>query len=101
MGKRRSKGSSEVEELRGILREKEKLIKQLLKRLGQSRKQAERLESLVPEESFIDDFRPIVEVVNKDLCPNCGKDIKPIDLGNRKLLNCNNCGYRKTEKNEG
>lgn len=90
--------TKQVEELKGDLRSKEKLIKQLKKQLGRVAKQA-RKDSLTKDSSNKDalleqSFEP--EEVLAEYCPKCNAPIKPTLLGNRKLYSCKKCGLRKT-----
>ena len=92
--------SKQVEELKGDLRSKEKLIKQLKKQLGRVAKQALKdsltKEASDTEELLAQSFEP--EEVLSEYCSKCNAAIKPILLGNRKLYNCKKCGQKSSHR---
>ncbi len=97
MTKKRS--NSELEHLRGKLREVTKLNKQLVKRIGRGRREYEKLAAnvdLMPVEEFVEDFEePKSEAIK---CDKCNKKVTLVELGNRTFYNCKACDFRKTMK---
>lgn len=91
----RDRKNKEVEELRGIIRQQAKRIKNLSKQKSRAEKLANKaIDYTTPDEPELIDETPI----NPDLsCSKCGKhDIKVIDLKIRLIYICQDCGQRKS-----
>lgn len=100
MGKK-SRGHSELEELRGLVRKLEAENRLLKKQLSRADKEVKK--AFETFTTFIDDVEPIVEQPTTSFeskCPKCSKKIKGIELGARILYSCTNedCRFRKTIK---
>lgn len=89
MGKRRGT-HSEIEFYKGKVKELEKLNKALRRRLRQLEKRSHQYEN-IPDES-----EEIIQIIETDMCPNCGKSkLGILDLNIRKFNVCTLCGFRK------
>lgn len=88
----KSRTHKDDEDLRGELREANKIIKALKKRL----RQLERSKHMW-EDNNLDDNEPVVEEKRPDSCPHCKTGtLMSVDLGIKHLWTCDSCEYRKT-----
>jgi hypothetical protein len=96
----KQKERSELEFLRGRVRELEALVKQLQKKASRSDKRKQQLENVVDEreEEAQQEVAKTFEVEVAELkCPSCGsKEFCQVLIGNRNLEMCDSCGHRKT-----
>jgi hypothetical protein len=91
MPKRRERSSDEY--YRGIIREKDKLIKSLQRRV----KHLEKREHLY-EDPSIDVIEDIQE---GESCPRCSKgELREIDLKHIIIVKCNSCEYNEKRKSK-
>ena len=98
---KKQRGHSELEEMRGQLREKDAIIKSLKKQLAKQGKQilhSEEQEELLKDVLIEEEMKKKKTILEKEKCPECGKTIDPIEIGPRKIIICKNCGYRKIVK---
>lgn len=92
----RSKGKSEVEHLRGVIRSQKAEIRNLKKQLGASNKLARRYVAETQENEWDE---PVAETERADRCPECSKGtISTVDLGVRSMDVCALCSYRRSRK---
>lgn len=93
MGKPKRKNKSELEYLRGIIRELEKENRQLRKRV----REVEKKEHFFEKEPELEIDQPKI-----DACPDCGKGTVNlvIALDHISVFECNICNYRKSLKRE-
>jgi methionyl-tRNA synthetase len=96
---RNIKNRDELERLRGLNRNLEKQNKQLRKQLARSTKAVDKLIPLVDKEPEVE--MPEVEPLDAAKCDKCNAKVTPIDMGNRKVLICKKCNYRKSMKSNG
>jgi ribosomal protein L37AE/L43A len=91
----KKKSRSEVEYLRGLIRQQLKEIKKLKKQNNRNTKRKVAIDSWeVPEQ----EEQP--KVLAKNKCPKCNsEDVKTLNLGIKKILVCNECNFRKTITN--
>lgn len=97
---KKDKGEGELESLRGIVRNQKALIKNLRKELARVHKRKHQYENYLDdvEEQHLEEECKDAELVRKK-CPTCSKgDIVLVDLGIRKIYNCNNCEFREVKK---
>lgn len=97
MSRRRDK--SEVEHLKGIIRKLQSENRHLRRQAKSVQRQQVRIEEWV--EDVIEAYEgEEVPPPPPDHCPECAskEDYTKTDLGNRMLLWCKICGFRKTEK---
>ena len=95
------KDRSETEMLRGENKKLRSEIRQLRKILGRFQKQAHRVEELEDLFENIDLFeeQQVKEIKEIFTCPLCSKgNLIKTNLGNRKLITCDSCKFRRTEK---
>lgn len=97
MSKKRDR--SEVEHLRGVVKNQRSLIKHLKKEVGRSQKREHRVEDLeeILAEEMLEEQHQEKEYVKDDKCPQCKTKVELVDLGPKKLIICQSCGYRKTK----
>ncbi len=93
----KSRTRSEVEHLKGIIKELKKEIgrKEKLERRYQDleSKEAEALEREAAEK-----YKESVPI--KDRCPNCRGELQCVEIGVVKLITCDNCKYRVTKRSK-
>lgn len=95
MAKKREK--SEVEYLRGIVKNQRSIIKHLQKEVSRGKKRQHQ-EELIAEELLEDEFKE-QEIIATNSCPECFKGkIETVDLGARKMTICDSCKFRKIRK---
>lgn len=85
-----------IQELRSIIQQKDKQIRQLRRELSKQRKVEEDYEDLVEE---VEALRP-PEASPIQKCPDCSFPLKRLELGKFTLIHCQNCPFRKREKPE-
>ena len=102
----RSRDRSEVERLKGIIREQRSVIKALKKEAGRLNKrshQYEDIEEKLAEHHLFEEEREKEEVektetTSKGQCPKCGEDLKEVAFGTYTYLFCTKgpriCKYR-------
>ena len=94
------KTKSEVEYLRGIVRELRSENKHLKKMVSRGNKELSRLETQVTESEDEDDQDTSITVHDpKTACPVCGKgEMIKTDIGVKWLFTYSDCKHRRTEK---
>jgi rubrerythrin len=92
--------SRDAEDYRGIIRNQKKIIQHLKRELSRKEKRAHQYEDLEEREAeeFIREEIRNKEIIKKEKCPECSKNIDIVELGPRKLYLCGNCGWRKVTK---
>lgn len=99
----KSKSKSEVEELRGLLRNAKKQIKNLQKQLARANKHVTRFDSLlldIDDDAIspdLQDYRSPKEEA-KDSCSKCKQELEILVLGSRTLFICPGCGHTGSRK---
>ena len=97
MAKTREKTHSEVEHLRGVIREQKSIIRNLKKRVTQLTKREHYYDNLT-DGSEVDDETDVISDDGGN-CPSCGKtDLEIVDLYHLTLKKCPFCGYDEKEK---
>lgn len=95
----RGKDKSEVEHLKGVIRELQAENRRLKRQSKRVEKERVRIDAWMDDvmEAYVDQEPPPPP---PDRCPMCGEkeEYSKSDLGNRILHNCKHCGYRKSEK---
>jgi hypothetical protein len=92
LSKSKNKSHSEVEHFKGIIKEKDKLIRNLQKRI----RQLEKTEHMYEDVIFGDKDEVIEEAIKEELCIECGKGrLKVFNVLDRIFVECNVCDYRK------
>ena len=92
MAKTRQQTHSEVEHLRGLVREKDKQIRRLRRENRALKKRAHFNEEVIDD--VADEIAP-----KGELCPKCGKgSITVVDLVHLLIESCDSCEYRKKMK---
>ena len=93
----RSKGRSEIEELRGenrSLRSENRQLKRTVSRLEKRKKHTEDLEDMIQEMAVQEPSeKPVMTG-----CLDCGGKLESVDLGVREIIKCSNCNKRVTRK---
>lgn len=94
----KSKTKSEVEHLRG-------LVKELKKEIGRKEKRERRYEDLESKEAEAlereaDEKYKESSVPIKDRCPNCAGELQSVEIGVVKLITCDDCKYRLTKRSK-
>lgn len=93
MSKTKQKGHSELENMRGIIREYEKEIRSLQRQLRQFEKYEARSQD---SEVSTDTEDTYIEQKFKKLCESCGKNymVETLDLGSRGIFGACICGSK-------
>jgi len=100
MAKTREKTHSEVEHLRGIIREQKSIIRNLKKRVTQLTKREHYYDNLT-DGSEVDDETDVISDDGGN-CPSCGKtDLGILDLYYAVYKVCDLCQYREKVTKEG
>ena len=93
--KNRNQDKSEVEHLKGIIREQSKQIRQLEKQL----KYFEKREQEDPFDTQYENPEPEVQATRKQPCHSCGKGLfDEFELLGKVYGTCNICGHRERLK---
>lgn len=100
MSKSQRKTHSEVEHLKGKIKEQEKLIRSLQKQLKQLEKREHLVDNLIQDTETSrdseDTYRELPKAVR---CDDCGKGILvEYEIMNKVFGTCNICGFRKRMK---
>lgn len=91
MGKLRAKNRNEPEYLKGLIREKDAIIKSLRRRL----RDLEKRQRVVDETDHLDD-EIIIQEPKGRMCPNCGKgEIEILDLKYVVFEICHLCDHKE------
>lgn len=91
-----SKSHKEDEDLRGQLREKDKLIKSLRKHIKKLEKERNIWEKTKDDDEDYHTVTPVESLA--PMCPKCKKgQLGFTDLGIKMLKSCVSCGWRKVE----
>lgn len=92
----KSKSHRDDEDLKGLIREKDKLIKSLRKHIKKLEKERHSWEKTKLDDEVDEMMEPRTHnafVVN---CHSCKRgELKTTDLGIKMLTSCSTCGYRK------
>lgn len=101
MAKKHSK--QEQEEVRGVIRKLVKENQKLKRELSRYNKRAHRYDDLEEREQEIELESQVQHHVVKQIptCPKCTGKLDAVPIGNRLLITCQDCDYRKTEKKNG
>lgn len=100
MGKVKNKSHSELEHLRGLVKELKKENAQLRRQLKDASKYQHQYEDVIENDILEETEAEVVEKVA--LCPDCGKgglNLK-LTLLDRDYYECNVCSFRKSVKHE-
>lgn len=91
----KSKSHKEDEDLKGIIREKDRIIKALQKHVRKLEKEKHMWEKTKDDDDY---YVVEKEEVKGTSCPKCKKgSLAFTDLGIKILKSCVTCGFRKTE----
>ena len=97
----KSKDKSEVEHLRGLVRELKSKNRNLEKELSRKGKREHRCENLEEREreSYLEESSENQVIPNKNICPECSeRPLQYIDIGIRYLISCEKCGPQGSKK---
>ncbi len=98
----KKKSGSELEYLRGVVKNQRAIIKNLKKQVSRHDKKAHQyndLEDKIAEADMIEDEKENgTPVFTKDKCPECSGELEEIDLNIRLMIKCSGCPYRKIVK---
>lgn len=96
----KSHNSSELEHLKGIIRNLRSENKSLRKQLGRSQKKERQIDTYIPDDIVpdSDDVHIWTEEIMMFKCAKCQKNYKPVELGSRLLHVCTECGWTKSSK---
>lgn len=94
----RSKDRTEVETLKGKIRELQKENKQLKKLVGRADKRAQQYADW--EESQQEPEEVVIETIQEHIkCPRCKANLKQNQIGNvRIIIECESCEFREVKK---
>ncbi len=99
----KQRDSSELEHLRGIIRNLRSENKSLKKQLSRSQKRERQIEDDISDNDIPDsDVHDIwqEEIITPGFrCERCQSSYKPLDLGSRVLHICLNCKWTKSSRN--
>lgn len=98
MGKVKNRNHSEIEHLRGLVKELKKENGQLRRKVKDLEKYSHQYEDVI-ENHLMDE--PEMEIVEKAaICPSCKKGNLKITLNweNMQIFDCDQCDFRKTVK---
>lgn len=98
---KKNKNHSDTENLKGIIRKQEKIIRSLKKETSRSSKKQQQVQDYIEEleQELDEDDLQDPPVKNDDKCPECKKGyLEIVDLGIRKMILCGACNYRKIRK---
>lgn len=84
---------------KAIIQKQKRIIQDLKKKIGRVDKLEKRYADLEDRETELE-FEVYVQksVFIKNECPSCNSELNIIDGGRRKIIVCNNCGYRTSKK---
>jgi predicted nuclease with TOPRIM domain len=91
----------EQEEVRGIVRKLQKENQKLKRALSRYDKRAHQYDDLEEREqefeleSHVEKHHVVKQIPT---CPKCSGKLDAVPIGNRLLITCQECDYRKTEK---
>ncbi len=90
---------SEVEQLRGVIRNQRSIIKNLKKEISRVTKRESRTEDLeeILAEEMLEQDQEDIQYIKEDKCPQCKGRVEVVTLGPKKLVICDGCGYRKAK----
>lgn len=97
---RKKDPETEIEVLQQTIKEMRGTIKNLRKQISRKEKRVqdtEDLESRLAEKHLEDDVEDH-KMLAKETCPKCAGKIEGVNIGNRALYICNDCGFRKPSK---
>ena len=103
MSKSRQKNHSEIEHLKGKIKEQEKLIRSLQKQLKQLEKREHLVEDSIQDTEYSrdteDTYRELPKAIRCDSVDGCGKGIlEEYEILGKVIGTCNVCGFRKRIK---
>lgn len=95
----KSKDRSEAEYLRGIVRQLKSENRNLKKQLGLVSKKNRQYENNLSDHSEFELEEMEEEFIEaREKCPKCKADIEVLEIGNRDVRICKDCGYRSSRK---
>lgn len=97
----KKKSGSELEHLRGVVRNQRSEIKALKKELSRFQKRQHQFEDWElekTEELLEEDISQPSERHFQESCPECSSGVEKSELGNRILTRCTKCKWRRTQK---
>lgn len=98
----KNKDRSEVEHLKGIIRQQKSIIKNLRKSVSRKNKKernVEELEQALAEEYLKEEAEEIqIPIKQKDRCSKCQGETEEVDLVVKWLVICQSCDFRFTRK---
>jgi predicted nuclease with TOPRIM domain len=97
----RSKDRSEVEYLRGRVKELQSENRNLKKQLSRKEKREHQYEDLEEKlkEVELEEETEVFQEAARIKCPKCKGEIGQVAIGTRLLLKCESCGHRESKKN--
>ena len=100
MGKTKNRSHSELEHLRGLVKELKKENGQLRRQLKESTKLGHMYEDVVEEYEELIAEQEIQEISKVAYCPNChsGALGLVLDLNDKDIYVCNTCDFKKVVK---
>lgn len=93
----KKKSGSELEHLRGIVRQMKSELRHMKKEVARKTKREHLYEERIVEE-YEQEIRDDNVYIKKEECPECGNAIDTIDLGTRIIITCTDCKYRTSRK---
>lgn len=96
MGKTRQKNHSEIEYLKGLLKQHLEKIRKLEKENDKLRKNKK--DKNIQE--TLQEYNCTQKTYSNDKCPNCGKSLKMLKFPKVTLFSCKDCGYKRSDKGE-
>ena len=97
----KSKDRSEVEHLRGLVRELKSELRHLKKTMARKQKREHLLEDVESREAELflqEEMEEKKTVAQTERCPKCKSKIDVIDGAKLKVYICSDCGYRKSSR---
>lgn len=97
----KQKERSELEHLRSVNKTLKSEIKHLKKEIARYNKRAHRyddLEEREADEQLEEQVKETLVPATKTSCPECSAVTETSEIGNRVLVRCTNCKWRKSQK---
>lgn len=97
----KSKDRSEIEYMRGLIKNLKAEVRNLKKQVARHNKRAHQYEDLEERQAEVEvaDLYTTT-VTSKIICKSCSSDkMEEVSLGVKKLIVCRDCGKRETKKN--
>ncbi len=98
MGKSKQKTHSEVEYLRGLVRELKSENRHIKKKLKHAERKEHNYDGIITQAFENGDIE--IKITNKPMCPNCGKfELEEIDLKHLIIKRCLLCKHEERIRN--